>query len=222
MRKLALMTMLTVSVFALAACGKKDDNGETTTPEIITTETPAATEAESTTPEETTPEETTKAEESGSEGALGILENIWAAHGEDEKFPVAGGDYSEENMTMDGPGKYGLEDTSMLGYTFGVPEADAALIDDAASMMHMMNGNTFTCGAFHITDEAQIESFGEHVRDGIQATQWLCGFPDKLLIVQIDDYVISMYGDSGIIENFKGHITSLYENMVVLQEEDIL
>ena len=31
--------------------------------------------------------------------ALTILNTVWASYSEDEKFPAAGGDYSEENMT---------------------------------------------------------------------------------------------------------------------------
>ena len=31
--------------------------------------------------------------------ALTILNTVWASYSEDEKFPAAGGDYSEANMT---------------------------------------------------------------------------------------------------------------------------
>ena len=37
--------------------------------------------------------------------ALTILNTVWASYSEDEKFPAAGGDYSEENMTDGKPGK---------------------------------------------------------------------------------------------------------------------
>ena len=36
--------------------------------------------------------------------ALTILNTVWASYSEDEKFPAAGGDYSEANMTDGQPG----------------------------------------------------------------------------------------------------------------------
>ena len=44
--------------------------------------------------------------------ALEILENVWALYGDDEKFPVMGGD--AVNMVDGAPGAFGIEDTDML------------------------------------------------------------------------------------------------------------
>ena len=44
--------------------------------------------------------------------ALTILNTVWASYSEDEKFPAAGGDYSEQNMTDGKPGKVGLDNVS--------------------------------------------------------------------------------------------------------------
>lgn len=32
---------------------------------------------------------------------------------------------------------------------------------DAASLLHMMNANTFTCGAFHVKKSDDVSAFGE-------------------------------------------------------------
>ena len=40
--------------------------------------------------------------------ALNILETVWNTYGEDEKFAVAGGDFSEANAREDAPGVFDL------------------------------------------------------------------------------------------------------------------
>lgn len=214
MRRLGLMTIMMVSVVALSACGKKDNNetsAEQTTPVETTTIT-----------EETTTEEASKdAQQSDAEGAVGILDSIWSVYTDDEKFPASGGDYNPENMRDDAPGKYGIDDAAELDNTFGIAEADVALIDDAASLMHMMNLNSFTAGAFHVTDKDSIASIAQNIKDGILAKHWMCGFPDEYIVYQVDDYIISAYGLTDFIEPFVEKITSVYPDAVELYKGSI-
>lgn len=214
MRRLGLMTIMMVSVVALSACGKKDNNetsAEQTTPVETTTIT-----------EETTTEEASKdAQQSDAEGAVGILDSIWSVYTDDEKFPASGGDYNPENMRDDAPGKYGIDDAAELDNTFGIAEADVALIDDAASLMHMMNLNSFTAGAFHVTDKDSIASIAQNIKDGILAKHWMCGFPDEYIVYQVDDYIISAYGLTDFIEPFVEKITSVYPDAVELYKGNI-
>ena len=79
-----------------------------------------------------------------------LLTTVWNSYEEDEKFAIAGGDMTEENMTEDAPGTFGITDADELDRMLGFPAADAEKIDNAASIMHMMNANTFTCGAYHL------------------------------------------------------------------------
>ena len=46
--------------------------------------------------------------------ALTLLNTVWASYTDDEKFPAAGGDYDEANMTDGAPGKVGLDDASSV------------------------------------------------------------------------------------------------------------
>lgn len=43
----------------------------------------------------------------------------------------------------------------------GFPAAQLDAVDGAASLIHMMNGNTFTCGAFHVKDASQMDSVAQ-------------------------------------------------------------
>ena len=224
MRKLALLSVMAVSVVALSACGKKDNNSNTTEQ---TTQVESTTQTETTTEEttQTATEETSKdAAESDAQGAVKVLDDIWASYGEDDKFPAAGGDYNEENMREDAAGKYGLEGdeaADAVNNNFGVAKEDLALIDDAASLMHMMNVNSFTAAAFHVTDKENVASVAEHIKDGILAKQWMCGFPDLLVVYQIDDYIVSAYGLTDFIEPFTAKLTEVYPDAVELYKENI-
>ena len=82
--------------------------------------------------------------------ALTLLNTVWASYTDDEKFPAAGGDYDEANMTDGAPGKVGLADASSVEYLVSVPADVVSKFDDAASLFHMMNLNTFTCGAYRL------------------------------------------------------------------------
>lgn len=213
MRRSVLLTVMTVSVVALSACGRKDNN-QVTTEQTTTVET--------TTPEETTTQAPSKdVAENDLEGAVKILDDIWASYDENDKFPAAGGDFNEENMREDAPGKYDIADTGMINNTFGMPEADVAMIDDAASLEHMMNGNSFTAGAFHVSDKENVAIVAEHIKDGIFAKEWMCGFPELFVVYQVDDYVISAYGLTDFIEPFAEKIVEVYPEAVELYKENI-
>lgn len=159
--------------------------------------------------------------ESAVKSSLELLTTVWDSYADDEKFPAAGGDMSEENIAMDAPGKFGIDDTAALDSTLGFPEASADKIDDAASLVHMMNANTFTCGAFHAKTAGDIDEISAALKDNIMQRQWMCGFPDKLIIVKIDGYIVSFFGENEIIDTFKNKLTSAYASAEILCDEPI-
>ena len=57
--------------------------------------------------------------------ALALLEAVWNSYSEDDKFPAAGGDYDEANMTDGAPGRFGIEDGDTLNYSLSFPAEDA-------------------------------------------------------------------------------------------------
>ncbi len=88
---------------------------------------------------------------------------------------------------MDGaPGSFDVSNADGLGYLLTFPTDDASLLDSAASLVHMMNLNTFTCGAFHAADAQDVTKLTDDLHTTVQAKHWMCGFPmntfrDKLL-----------------------------------------
>ena len=152
--------------------------------------------------------------------SLALLTKVWDSYTDDEKFPAAGGDY--ETSVDDAPGAFDPSNADNLNFLLTVPTEDASLIDDAASLMHMMNANTFTCGAFHVTSKDDVETVASDLRDAIQSKQWMCGFPDKLVIFTYDQYVVSLYGDEELVNTFRDKFTATYSDSTIAYDEAIL
>ena len=150
-----------------------------------------------------------------------LLTTVWNSYEEDEKFAIAGGDMTEENMTEarreDEQRSYGrITDVS------GFPAADAEKIDNAASIMHMMNANTFTCGAYHLKNADDVKSVAADLKENVMGRQWMCGFPDKLVVISVDDYLVSVFGNEELVNTFKDKLTQTYENAKVISEDGIV
>lgn len=151
--------------------------------------------------------------------ALTLLNTVWDSYTDDEKFPAAGGDY--EHSVDGAPGAFDISDTDNLTYLLSVPAEDADKLDDAASLMHMMNANTFTCGALRVKNGDDAAKLAEDLRDAIQNKQWMCGFPDKLVIATLGNYVVSVYGDEELVNTFRDKLQAAYSDAAIAYDEMI-
>lgn len=165
-------------------------------------------------------------EQSGNEGTgetpLQILETVWGTYGDDEKFSIMGGGPEFEASVMDAPGAFDLTDGEAADSLLGFPSSSVALIDQAASIMHAMNQNTFTAGAYHVANEGDVEMLISDLEDNIMNRQWMCGFPDTLIIVKVDaNTLVSAFGEATNIENFKNKLTAAYSGAEVVSEQSL-
>ena len=151
--------------------------------------------------------------------SLALLTKVWDSYTDDEKFPAAGGDY--ETSVDDAPGAFDPSNADNLNFLLTVPTEDASLIDDAASLMHMMNANTFTCGAFHVADANNVARLADDLRTTIQAKRWMCGFPDKLVIVTVGQSVFSVYGNEELVNTFRDKLLASYSAATAVYDEAI-
>lgn len=150
-----------------------------------------------------------------------LLNTVWASYADEEKFPVAGGDMTEANMNMEGPGVYGLEDVEGFVAITHFPAESVAKIDSAATLMHMMNANTFTSAAYHVVD-ADMAALVTEVKDSILATRWMCGFPEKLVIVTVGEYMVSYFGNADLVSTFTTKLQAAYPSAEVVVDEPIV
>ena len=237
MKKIIALILALTMIMSLAACGSQnaEEPAEPSEPEAILPEEPAQPEE---TPEQDAPASGSdlpveypssgsdlpdfEYPASGSDLAAGdnlplnILETVWATYADEEKFAATGGDY--ENMVMDAPGACGLSDAEGLDALFGIPAASLGSVSAAASLMHMMNANTFTSACYELNSGADAEAFATQLKDNILARQWMCGFPETLLIIEVEGCVISAFGNGEIIQLFKDKVAASYESTVLVEE----
>lgn len=239
MKKILALILALTMLMSLAACGSSNDEPASEPADTPAVDTPADPGNEPAAPGEgpegddmpavmpevsdtDIPTETPEATDTdlpvdGDTRTLNILSAVWATYAEEEKFAAAGGDY--ENMTMDGPGACGLADTAALDSLFGLPESAAASVTEAASLMHMMNANTFTSACYALAEGTDMAAFAEEVKANILARQWMCGFPETLIIVQVDgNCVVTAFGNGEIIELFKNKLAESFETSVLVEE----
>ena len=186
MKKIISLILAGVMMLGLAACGAEKP-------------------AETTAPAQTTAPAVTV------ESALAVLEDIWAKYGEDEKFAVIGGNM--ENPVDGAPGNYDMAYAENLTWNLLVPAEQLANIDEAATMIHMMNANTFTCGVVHLTEGTDAAAFAEAMRDAIQNNQWMCGFPETL--------TVAVLGGEYAMNPFMTHFGEAFADANILFNEAI-
>lgn len=161
-----------------------------------------------------------KEDETAGKTAVDILKDVLATYEEDEKFPVSGGDY--ENLVQDAPGTVGISNGEALDALLGFPADKTDLIDDAASMMHMMNQNTFTAGMYHVADAKDVQDTADALKENIMNRQWMCGFPDELVIYSVGEhFVTAAFGVEEMIDAFEDNLTENYPGATLLYEEDL-
>lgn len=228
MKKLIILLLAASMTASLTACGGSSTQGptaantESSVESEIASETPAPEETvtESLSETETAAGETgTDSSESISSPEADLLNSIYTSFAEDQKFPIGGGDSA--NLVMDAPGAFDITNVEELESSLGFPSSQAANIDGAASMIHMMNANTFTGAAYHLIDGADADAFAEAVKETVLAKQWICGMPDTLVILSADGYIITAYGNAELIENFKTTALSAISGSEVILETPI-
>lgn len=201
MKKHIIRVIMLGMAFALVGCGNEDNQSGASSEQAVVDKVTTEEQVDLGTPEE-------------------ILNQIWSSFGENEKFAAGGGD--SENMVMDKPGAFDVTKTEELDANLGLPADQATQITKAASLMHMMNANTFTGACYQLADGTDAKAFMDDVKQHIKERQWICGCPDVLVIINVNDqYVITAFGETTIMENFKNKTLETLTNAEVICEEPI-
>ena len=206
MKKIVLLLLSLVMVLSLVACGKskdsdvKDDQNQTNSGN------------------ENAGDENAGDEAAADVATLELLTTVWGKIADDQKPPVIGGDY--ENMVDGAAGAVLTRDGETLNGLFAFPADKAELIKEAASMRHMMNANTFTAVAYQF-EAGNVDTMVSAIEDSITNNQWICGFPEKLIIVKVGNDVVVAYGAGDIVNPFKDKVAEAYANAVVVVDKSL-
>lgn len=154
-----------------------------------------------------------------------VLTKLWEKYTEiapeEQKFMIFGGD--SENLVDGAPGKYDLSKAEDLEVQYCISSDAIALVDDAAAMMNAMNANIFSAAAYHVKDKANIQTVVDEIKERTLNNQWMCGFPETLIIVTVgDDYVVSAFGNAQAIGNVKAALATIYGKAAVVAVEESL
>ncbi len=212
MKKIATILTALALMLSFAACGKTDKKPDSTSDASQTENTTVTTEPTT---------DTSAPETDAASDPKALLDAIWNNYKEDDKFPAAGGDYDEANMVDGAPGNVGLAEAENVENLVGFPAGSIDEIDAAASLFHMMNGNSFTCGAYRVKAGADMDALAQSIRDVIQGRRWMCGFPDKVLVATVDNYIVSVFGLEDLVDNFRDTMLATYSATSVVFDEPI-
>ena len=200
MKKILALVLALTMVLAMAACTPANNNDTTT--EATTEATTGATEG------------------STAVSALDLLTSVWAKFPEEGKFPVMGGDM--ENPNWEGPGAVtlpGAEGNAL--WNLNIPEEQLVNFAEAATLIHAMNTNTFAGCAVKLVEGADKATVAKAVVDAILNTQWMCGFPERVVVVASGDCLVIAFGLEMNTTNLLTAITAVDAGAEVLHNETI-
>lgn len=152
--------------------------------------------------------------------AVEVFTKIFDSYAEDQKFPIGGGD--EANMSYEAPAKYDYTLADELNAVAALPAAQAENITDAATGMNMMMANNFTAASYLLKDGADAQAFADAYKSELDARQWMCGCPEKFVVIVSGNCVITAFGLADTIDYFKTQATTVLESASVLAEGDIV
>lgn len=199
MKKLIAMLLAVILVMGLVACGAEENTNTPATPS-----TSATTEAPKKNSEATATE---------------MLSPIWKAVPEENRFFAMGGDFSAP--VDNDAGNYSLEDEGLTA-SLMVPADQIPNLLNAASLMHAMMANNFTCGMYQVSVEADVNAFAEAMKASFSNAQWICGQPEKMLIAVVNgEYVLAAFGINDAINPFETALTATYPDATIVCSEAI-
>jgi len=134
-----------------------------------------------------------------------------------ETDPDSGEEFTYE-IPKAGPGAIDLSNTENLAVTL-FPADSADKLSSAAVFFNMMNMNNGTFSAFELKDASEAQAVADMLKEVITGNQWMCGFPERYLIINIDGVVISAFGLADSTNALKDAVTETYAGAVVLYDE---
>ena len=218
MKKILALVLAALMLVACVACTNNNTDDTTIAPE---TDAPATDAPETDAPAVQTPV---------AESALEILNKVWASYADEDKFMVGGG--FGENMNWEGPGSIPTDNEEALATAqayFVMNEEAVAMVEEMAHVMHGMNANTFTAGAFLLKADADKDAFIASVTDSVKNNRWMCGSPEKFVVITLGDYIVTAFGHASVTEFsantipvFVNNVKACYESAEVVVEESLL
>ena len=137
-----------------------------------------------------------------------------------EKNEDTGEEFSYE-MPKNEPGALSLADPDEVQNQTMFPLDSIDRIQNAAIFYNLMNMNNGTFSAFKLKNAEDVPVLADRVQSNIKSNQWICGFPERFLIMRVDDVLVCAYGLETAMNAWKAAVTSAYTNAEALYEESL-
>ena len=151
-----------------------------------------------------------------------VINKVVDTYTEENKFFAVGGDI---DTPVDGKaGLMNIENTETVNSLLHTNNELLTEVDEVASFVHAMNANTFTSGAFKLKNSSKAGEFAASLKESVLATQWMCGFPEKIIIFNVNggDYVVYAIGNGDAVDYFRTQlVTVMGESAVLVTDEAV-
>ena len=135
-----------------------------------------------------------------------------------ERDPDTGEEYSYA-LPKNEPGDLPVSEGENLESQALFPAASAEKLDSAAVFFNMMNQNNGTFAAFEVKNESDLQALADMMKNKVKNNQWICGFPERYLIMRVGDIMIFSYGLNDVLSVWKNAVSSVYSGAAILYDE---
>ena len=149
-----------------------------------------------------------------------ILGDIWAQYEPQERFSVYGGMVSQP--VPDAPGDLDLQKADGWAGHCCFPVGCLQLVQEGASMTHLLNENLFTAVAVRVSDKSVAQTLTNDWRYGLQHGNWATVTPERLLLAQVAErnLVVAM-GSKENLRIFRQKLLQAYPSAKIAYDEPI-
>ena len=94
--------------------------------------------------------------------------------------------------------------------------------DNILGAVALLVGVAALAEAAAIGAKGDVAALCASLRDNILDRHWMCGFPDKLVIVTVGDYVVSVYGYTDLVDTFTAKLAAAYPSAKTVSDDPIV
>ena len=146
-----------------------------------------------------------------------ILGDIWAQYDRSEQFSVYGGMVT--CPVPDAPGDLELENPDGWTARCRFPVGCLQLVQQGASMTHLLNENLFTAVAVQVSD---VSVLMQDWRYALQHSEWTAAAPERLLLAQVgQQHLVMALGSRENLRTFRKKLLQAYPAATIAYDEPI-
>ena len=86
----------------------------------------------------------------------------------------------------------------------------------------MLKGIFSLMASFLLVATTKMDALCAALRENILARRWMCGFPEKLVIVTVGDYIVSVFGHADPVDTFTAKLAAAYPNAKTVSDDPIV